>query len=499
MPGPVPAERFTAMLQGLGVTFVKLGQHLSLRPDLLPPAYIASLEQLQDHVKPFPAQQAQFEIENALGAPVTRLFAHFDPAPLVAASMAQIHVAVLHDGRKVAVKVRRPGIVDQIEQDMRLLRVVARVAQRFVPALAVHRPVEIVDEIRANLRLELDFHREARSVRQFARAFDGSATVAIPDMVDGLCAENVFVQIFSGGRRIDSLVDHAKSAALAQAIIDAYLLQLFTLGVFHGDPHPGNLFVMDDGRVCFHDFGIVGYLEPRTRRALAAFAAGFMAQDADWVLDAWLEMGVIGAREQRSAFERAVGELVREYAQRPLGEWSLAEAFGRLVAAGRTSAVRMPRDLLVLSRTVLLLESTLRSIAPDFSVFEALSKHAQEAMQTATRSPAVATPRLQYELAATAQELPALLAHALRSFRDGNVTLTVTIAPSPGWQDVVSRGSASISLALVTLGLYVAASLLMQHSVGPTVDGIPLLSIGGYALAGWFTLRVARAARRGGA
>lgn len=319
MPGPVPAERFTAMLQGLGVTFVKLGQHLSLRPDLLPPAYIASLEQLQDHVKPFPAQQAQFEIENALGAPVTRLFARFDPAPLAAASMAQIHVAVLHDGRKVAVKVRRPGIVDQIEQDMRLLRVVARVAQRFVPALAVHRPVEIVDEIRANLRLELDFHREACSVRQFARAFDGSATVAIPDMVDGLCAENVFVQIFSGGRRIDSLVDHAKSAALAQAIIDAYLLQFFTLGVFHGDPHPGNLFVMDDGRVCFHDFGIVGYLERRTRRALAAFAAGFMAQDADWVLDAWLEMGVIGAREQRSAFERAVGELVREYAQRPRG------------------------------------------------------------------------------------------------------------------------------------------------------------------------------------
>lgn len=495
---PAPADRFALLLQGLGTTFVKMGQHLSLRPDLLAPDYVAALERLQDRVGEFPSDVAQREIEAALGAPLQQLFRRFEPRALAAGSVAQIHRAVLPDGREVVVKVCRPGIAAQVDRDMRLLRRLARVAQSIVPGVSVYQPVAIVDEIHANLKLELDFHREARYVHRFAQAFAASSTVMVPDAVAGMCAENVFVQVFSDGVRIDEVHDPVQGVRLAEAVVAAYMQQLFELGVFHGDPHPGNLFVMPDGRVCLHDFGIVGHLDLRLRRALAAFAAGFVSQDAEWVVDAWLEMGVIAGRAQRSIFSRVVAELVREYAQRPLAEWSLAQAFARLVAVGRASAVRIPLDLLVLSRAVLLLESTLARIAPGFSVFEALSRHAQQAMEATLHVPQGKLPRLQYELAATAQELPALLARTLQGARDGELKLRLEVAPTEGWQQPIVHGSGSVALALVTLGLYVAASLLMQHSLGPMVAGIPLLSIVGYAVAAWYTLRVARAARRSG-
>ncbi len=492
-----PAERLTQLLQRLGTAFIKLGQHLSLRPDLLPPDYIAALERLQDHVEPFSGAAARREVERALGAPVAHLFERFDELPFAAGSIAQIHSAKLHDGRRVVVKIRRPGIAAQIEQDMRIFRGITRAAQRLLPSLAAYDPLSVVEEIRHNLQLELDFHREARHVRRFAQAFSDSQTVTVPDIVDGMCAATVFVQIYSRGRHIDTVHDPQQGSKLAHALLDAYVLQLFTLGLFHGDPHPGNLFVMADGRLCFHDFGIVGYLSPTLRRALAAFAAGFAAQDSDWVVDAWVEMGVVAQAPQRSALRHVVDELLREYAQRPMSQWSLAEAFMQLIATGRTGAVRMPRDLVVLSRTVLLLESMLRRLAPDFSVFEALSTQAREIMRSAQQLPALSVARLKYELIATAQVLPTLIAQMLQDLRERGAQAPMMSAPREQ-PPRPATGEPVVALALVALGLYIAASLLVRHSVGPVYVGMPVLSIAGYVVASYYTLRVARAARRAG-
>jgi ubiquinone biosynthesis protein len=349
--------------------------------------------------------------------------------------------------------------------------------------------VAIVDEIAGNLRLEMDLAREARFVRRFADAWRGSPDIVIPDVIDGLYTPSVMVQCFSSGVRIDAVAAPEREAC-ARRLVDSYVTQLFEHGLFHGDPHPGNLFVVADGRVCLHDFGIVGRLDRRLRRALTAFALAFVEQDADWVVDAWLDLGLVGNQVERRAFLPVVQSLLAEGAERPLREWSLPAALGRLVAAGRSQALRLPTDLLVLTRTMLLLEGTVRALAPGFSIFETLSRHAAAgSMHQAPQHEA--SKRLAFEMGSAASDLSALVARRLHGALARERLFEIAIVPDARLQEGVERASRRVALALVTLGLYIASSLLMQHAVGPQWGGMPLLALAGYALAIRFTFSIA--------
>ncbi len=208
---------------------------------------------------PFPASEARGAIEAGLGAPIGELFAELEDTPLGAASIAQVHRARLPDGRDVVVKVRRPGIREAVWRDMHLLRRTLRVASLVLPPLRRLRVGDLLAELEANLLRELDFREEARNIRRFAEAFAGSETVYVPEAVSGMVREDVLVQAMSGGRRVDDASLTAEEGReLVEAFLDAHLRQFFVLGVFHGDPHPGNLFIRDDGRICFRDFGLVG-------------------------------------------------------------------------------------------------------------------------------------------------------------------------------------------------------------------------------------------------
>lgn len=389
------ADRFAEVLQRLGTTFVKLGQHLSLRADILAPDAQEALASLQANVAPFPPEQAVQEVEAALGRPWQQVFARFDMHALAAASIAQIHRAALPDGTEVVVKIRRPGAAEQAETDMRILRRIVLVMQGLVPSLRRWGLAAIVDEVAANFRYEMDLSREAASVRRFADAWRGSADIVIPDVVDGLCTPTVMVQQFSHGAHLHGLPSPTAVAA-AGKLVDSYVAQIFRDGFFHGDPHPGNVFVMDDGRICLHDFGIVGRVDGNMRRALVAFALAFVEQDAEWVVDAWLDLGLLGDGTDRAVFVPVVRALVADCAQRPLKDWSLSGALAQLVAAGRTQEVRLPRDLLVLTRTLLLLEGTVRLLAPEFSIIEAISRHTTTGVFDEPKS--AASQRLPYEL-----------------------------------------------------------------------------------------------------
>ncbi|MEO8008785.1 MAG: AarF/ABC1/UbiB kinase family protein, partial [Betaproteobacteria bacterium] len=265
-----PAQKFSQMLEKLGTPFVKLGQGLSMHTEFLPDDYVAALASLQDHVAPFPSEQAVREIERSFGRKVGHLFAEFDINPLAAASIAQVHTARLHDGREVVVKVRRPGIKGRVEQDMRILIFLVRVSLFITPRLRRFEPLELVEEVLHNLRKEMDFRQEARNIRRFSEIFKDSATIFVPAAIEGMQSEWISVQQMSGGYRIDDPQVRERGPLLAQTFVDAYLKQFFSVGVFHGDPHPGNLFIMRDGRICFHDFGLVGYLDHNTRRNLCA-------------------------------------------------------------------------------------------------------------------------------------------------------------------------------------------------------------------------------------
>lgn len=496
-------RRLRNSLERLGPTFVKLGQALSLRRDLLSEDYILALRGLQDHVAPFPGDQAVREIEAALGKDIGKLFKKFEREPFAAASIAQVHRARLRNGKRVIVKVRRPGVRARVDGDMRALILAMRLLLVLAPGLKRHRPIRIIEEMWANLRKETDFRLEAGNIKKFVEAFKDWKTVNVPDVIDDLYAEAVVVQEMSSGCDIGDAAIRDDGPRIAQVFIDAYLHQFFVVGLFHGDPHPGNLFVMKDGRLCFHDFGLVGFLDRATRRSLAMFVQAFVRQDAGWVLDTATDLGLLGGELDRSEFVRGIEEILADYAARPLKEWSLAEAFVRVARLGEGRNLSIPHNLLVLMRAMFLIENALRTLDPRLNVLDALIARGEQTLNAVLGEgpTSAAAARLKTEAAVTVQDLPAVAAAWLhKTLREGGrPTLALRHEGLDNLESHLDRSGNRVALALVTLGLYIAASLLMQHSLGPRFFGeMPLLAALGYALALWFTFRLARGISRSG-
>ena len=504
----VPPERsrlpreLRLTLDRLGPAFVKAGQGLSLREDILPLAYVQELANLNDKVAPFPSAVARRAIEGALGAPLESVFATFEDEPLAAASIAQVHAATLLDGRAVVVKVRRPDIRRLIDRDMRALTRVLRLAARLSQMLANHQPVGIAEEIWRNLIRETDFRLEARAMRRFAQGISAMDKVEVPAVFDELARESVLVQERKSGLMMGDAAVAARGAEFASRIVEAYLGQFFVLGFFHGDPHPGNLFFKNDGKICFHDFGIFGELDLPTRRNLAMFIQAFVNSDADWMLDYAASLGlIVDPGRERQSFVAGIQEILADYAAIPLREWSIGELLRRVSGIGPPGSVRVPWNMLVLMRTVFILENMLRRLDPQMNVVEMLSKKgAPMISQLTTGGRKAALRRLRYEAALAAEEAPRALGSAFRRLRVGGfpAELPVRLAGLEDSTRRLERMGNRLAMAIVTLGLFIGSSLLMQHSIGPRLFGVPALALAGFLLAIWYTLRLARAVARAG-
>lgn len=492
-----PARRFAAMLESLGTTFVKLGQGLSLHSDLLPDDYVAALQKLQDHVGPFSSDLAREEIARSLDRPMAQVFAQFDAQPLAAGSIAQVHRAVLMDGRTVVVKVRRPGIKRQVEEDVRILRWVVKGVLRVMPRFRRVAPLDLIDELSRNLHKEIAFRQEAANIDRFVALFRDSPTVFVPAAIQGLCSDWVLVQEMSVGKRIDDPAFQADGPRLAQNLVDAFVHQFFVAGVFHGDPHPGNLFVGTDGRICMHDFGLIGFLDQATRESLVAFMQAFVKHDGEWLLDTCLDLGLLSGKLDRALHRAGLEELIQNYARLPLRDWSFGEAFIRIARLGKGQHVRIPHHLLVLLRAVFLMESTVRKLDPEFNLLEGLFAKAGSILKAAA-SPGFdeLAARIKYESLLSLKELPAGLSRMMHRLRSEGLAVAFHHAGLDEMRHEVKRAGNKIALALISVGLYIAASLLMQHSIGPRIAGTPVLAALGYGLAAWLTLLVVRSAKK---
>jgi ubiquinone biosynthesis protein len=493
-------ERVRGTLTRLGTTFIKLGQGLSLRWDLLPAAYREALSQLHSDVPPFPSSQAAATVDAAFGQPLHALFAEFDPNPLAAASVAQIHRARLHDGREVVVKITRPGIQAQVHADLRLLRRTVRIAQVAWPPLRRQRPVELVDELSQFMHAEIDMRHEAQNMRRMAPVLDPLPGVALPHVIEPLVSREVLVQELSHGQRLEAHYGTPQAPALADALLGAYLHQLFVAGVFHADPHPGNLFVLDDGRLCFHDFGSIGVLDPAARLALAGLVEAIAANEGADVLDAAIALEFFGAHVERREHEREIHLILSELASRPLAQWSVAEAIWRVARIGHGASFRLPAHLLVLMRTLFLVENTLRVLDPQFDLLGTLTRRAPE-IASAIRTARQGQRPLARQLAHTARQLPQLAADLLRQAKlnDGRLAIAIHHRGLASTQETIARTGNRLALALVTLGLYVSGALLTLHADGPRMFGhLPVLAVIAFAAAGVLSLRLVIGISRSG-
>ena len=378
------AEHLRTVLEELGTTFIKLGQIVSTRPDLLPPEYQQELAKLQDAAPPVDAKTIQQVIEDELGASVSTLFASFDPNPIAAASIGQAHAATLADGTEVIVKVRRPGVMEQVEEDLEILLNLASAAAHRWEMAEDYDVVGIAQEFGQTLRAEMDYIREGRSAERIAENFAGDETIHIPRIFWDLSTPRVLtlerirgVKVTEAATTNGADSDRRAMAEKAAAII---LKMVFEDGFFHADPHPGNLFLEADGRIGLIDFGMVGSVDDKTQDQLISLLVAITSQDAEQLVDAFLDLGVARRRVDRALLRQDLEHLLSRYYGLPLGELSLGPVISDTLVIVRRHRLQLPSNLALLLKTVVMEEGLVTQIDPTFNLTSVLVPYARRLM-----------------------------------------------------------------------------------------------------------------------
>jgi ubiquinone biosynthesis protein len=377
-------EHVRMALEELGATFIKLGQILSTRTDLLPPEYLAEFAKLQDAAPTIPIERVQETLLAELGKPIEEVFVTFDPLPLAAASIGQAHAATMPDGTEVVVKVRRPGVVEQVEEDLEILQNLAATASRRWEFASQYDLVGLIQEFAETLHAELDYLREGHNAGRFAANFAGDATVHIPQVFWETTTSRVLTLERIRGIKINDLaaldtsgIDRTVVAEQAARII---LKMVFEDRFFHADPHPGNFFIEPGGRIGLIDFGMVGMVDERTQEHLVRVILALTSQDADRLADAFLDLGVTSQQVDRSLLGHDLEHLVSRYYGQPLGEIALGPLLEEMLTIVRRHRLRLPPNLALLVKTIVMNEGLGMQLDPTFRLTSVLVPYAQRLM-----------------------------------------------------------------------------------------------------------------------
>lgn len=380
----ISPSRLRELMETLGPTFVKLGQVLSLRPDLVGPELSRELSKLQSRVAPFPYKEVTKIITEEFGRPPSKVFASIDPVPVAAASLAQVHHAQLPDGTHVAVKVQRPGIRKVIEEDIRILRFLSRLAHRLIHETRPYQPRKVVEEFADWAGRELDFIIEGHNAERFRFAFRENTHIKIPTIYWEFTTHRVLTMEFIDGVRADdlSMIDKMRLDRRELALHGVYAqLQQFLLdGFFHGDPHPGNSFALDGNVLCFYDFGIVGYLSETQRRELLSCFIAFADRDIENFLRHFLHLSRQSQQSDLSAFYRDGSAILAEIFFSPTSS-SLAWIFFRLINSAATRQIHVPVDLALFGKALITTEAMGKTLYPEFDFTDHLTPFVTKAFE----------------------------------------------------------------------------------------------------------------------
>jgi ubiquinone biosynthesis protein len=377
-------RRLRLVCEDLGPTFVKLGQLLSTRPDLLPEAYTNELASLRDDVKTFPFGEVESILNDEYGRPPGQIFASLDEKPVASASISQVHRAILHDGRVVALKVQRPDIAKVVQADLDIIKNLAQLIERRIPNLAVYRPLVMAREFERTIKRELDFSRERRTIERCRLQFAKDRLVHIPLTFPDLSTSRVLAMEFIEGVPINDidgirlLGSTPEEIAVAGARI--LLKQVFEFGFFHADPHPGNLRVLPGGVIVPLDYGLFGHLDLRTRERIAGLLGGLLSQDADRVIRALESLEIRRDHSDARGFRRDVAELVSAYSDLTLDSINLSVLLRDLIGIIRTHHLSIPPDLVLLIRAIVTIESVGRNLDPHFDIAAQLQPFLRDEM-----------------------------------------------------------------------------------------------------------------------
>jgi ubiquinone biosynthesis protein len=504
-----PPVQLRMTLEELGPTFVKLGQILAGRADLLGPEFITELEKLHSRVPALPLDDLRPQLREDLGGEPETVFARFNAEPLAAASIAQVHRAQLQDGREVVVKIRRPGIGELIDADLRLLERLAGMAEARLPALKPYRPQGLVREFGRSLRRELDLAAECRNAERIATNLAPLGFVSIPAVHWPLTCQRLNVQAYVGGIPGDDL-DRLSAEGLDRQLLarrgaQAVLKMIVEDGFFHADPHPGNVFYLPGNHIAFIDFGMVGRVSARRREDLLQLLLGLVQHRPQAVADVLMdwasqqEDGLSGVNVAQ--LETEIEAFVDQYHGTPLADLSLGQMLADVTAILREHKLTLPSDLALLIKAFITLEGMGRALDPGFHMAtEALPLLRQVMRQRyqpcalAARGWATAQRLLQ-----VSEQLPHDVSRLLRNARRGKLNIGLEINHLQQVSDQLDRAANRLSAALVIAALIVGSSIVMTVGGGPQLWGLPAFGLLGFLGAvggGLWLLRSATRARK---
>ena len=499
-------RRLREMLDELGPTFVKFGQLLSTRPDVVPPDIVAELRGLQDDVTPIAFADVRRVIEEDMGLTIEQAFLTFDEKPIAAASIGQVHRATLPTGDAVVVKVQRPEAPRQIESDLQLMRSAARVVRDRVHALDFIDAEALVEEFGRSIRQELDYQHEARNAETFRRNFGDSTEVAVPKVIWRYSSPRVLTLEFLEGTQFADLDLDSRSPEerreLAYRMTDAWMTMIFRHGFFHGDPHPANILLLDDGRIGLVDFGLAGRLTDEDMTRLTRLFVDAATENVDALPRRLSELGVRYPREREEELKEAIEELFYRYYGSSLSSIDPIEVMREGLDLIYSLNLQLPSRFVILDKTIVTLGSVGIELYPEFNVFEVARPYARRLLAERF-SPGRISLRAQAEvreLAGVARELPYQVRDVMEQTRQGQLTVQIR---NPGFDDItyhIDHAVNRIAVALIVLGGLVGSAIVgVLARNGPHVAGLHLLSFIGFMLSGifavWLVWGIARSGR----
>ncbi|WP_292466393.1 AarF/ABC1/UbiB kinase family protein [Methanolobus sp.] len=500
--GPTKAR---LMLEELGPTYIKLGQILSMRQDLIPPEYIREFSKLQDDVQPFGIEEVEHLIKDELGSGIDDLFEYFDEIPIAAASIGQVHRAKLISGDEVVIKVQRPGIRKIIEADLDIMYSIAAFAEEHLPEARLYRPVDIVEEFERSIHAELDYNQEGRNAEHFARNFQDHTRIYIPKVYWDHTSMKVLTLEYIDGVKSSSFEELERMEVdrkeIAIDVLNAFMKQVYDDGFFHADLHPGNIFIMKDGRIALLDFGMAGFLSYDMRNLLIDELIAITRGDTALYIELLRDLGSIEDEVDTALLKIDVDHLLYKYYGRPLRQLNTAQIMEEMINLLRKYQVKVPTNVALLSKGAMTIEGFSSIMDPQINLTIVAEPFAKKAIKDRIRLTNIAGSAYRdiSNWSRVLHRAPMKISHILDIAERGYLNLRFE---HHGFDRIVAEIDAAsnrLAFSLIISAIIVGSSLIIQTGMEPHIWGVPLMGVIGFLMAGflgmWLVVYILRTGR----
>jgi len=485
------AVRARRSMEKLGPTFIKLGQILSLRPDFVPKEYIKEFEKMQDRVPEFPYTQAKSVVEKELKKPIAAVFKSFEKKPIASASLSQVYKAILKNGQIVAVKVQRPGIREVIEKDIEIMLYIASILEAHLPEAKKYHLIKIVEEFARWTERELDFRLEAKNAIRFKRLMSSNNHIIIPKVHNEYTTGKLLITDFIDGTELNQLHSIKHRIDLNRTIsygFEAILEQVFMHGFFHADPHPGNIFVLKNGKIAFVDFGIVGHFDENLKKTSRELFSAIIQQDTDKIVRAFLSMGM--NMEMLDEFKEDLKDILAEMKDSSIKDVKISYMLEDVLNLALKHNIKMPVDFVLFGKTIATLEGVALKYDPDFKIVDSSMPllHKIASKKLSIRHHVRTLARSYSSIKESIQNIPLYSLEILNKIREGKIKIDIEDTDIKRLSVEMEHSSGNIAFGMIIAALFVTSGLILQADVGPVYNGFPLIPLAGITLGFILTL-----------